>query len=117
MPRVVRAIGRGPLVTVDHLRHAATGLPQRVLVRTCERAATTWHDNFAAFAPQTIEWLAACCATLVGIDTPSVDRASSTALDSHHALCRLDLRVLENLVLDEMPEDDYELIALPLKRH
>ena len=28
---------------------------------------------------------------------------------------RLDLRVLENLVLDEVPEGDYELIALPLK--
>ncbi|MEO8249692.1 MAG: kynurenine formamidase, partial [Burkholderiales bacterium] len=25
------------------------------------------------------------------------------------------LRVLENLVLDEVPEGDYELIALPLK--
>ena len=51
----------------------------------------------------------------VGIDTPSVDPASSTALDSHHALRRLDLRVLENLVLDDVPEGDYELIALPLK--
>ena len=26
-----------------------------------------------------------------------------------------DLRVLENLVLDEVPPGDYELIALPLK--
>jgi arylformamidase len=25
------------------------------------------------------------------------------------------MRVLENLVLDEVPEGDYELIALPLK--
>ena len=30
-------------------------------------------------------------------------------------LPRLDLRVLENLVLDEVSEGDYELIALPLK--
>jgi arylformamidase len=28
---------------------------------------------------------------------------------------RLGLRVLENLVLDGVPEGDYELIALPLK--
>ena len=28
---------------------------------------------------------------------------------------RLGLRVLENLVLDDVPEGDYELIALPLK--
>ena len=30
-------------------------------------------------------------------------------------LHQLDLRVLENLVLDDVPEGDYELIALPLK--
>ena len=28
---------------------------------------------------------------------------------------RRNLRVLENLVLDDVPEGDYELIALPLK--
>ena len=28
---------------------------------------------------------------------------------------RRGLRVLENLVLDDVPEGDYELIALPLK--
>ena len=113
--RVVHAIGRGPLVTIEHLRHAAAGLPPRVLVRTCERAATVWSDDFAALAPDTIDWLAERGVRLVGIDTPSVDPASSTALASHHALRRLDLRVLENLVLDEVPEGDYELIALPLK--
>ena len=31
------------------------------------------------------------------------------------ALLAHDIRVLENLVLDEVPEGDYELIALPLK--
>ena len=30
-------------------------------------------------------------------------------------LARRGLRVLENLVLDDVPEGDYELIALPLK--
>ena len=113
--RVVHAIGCGALITIAHLRHAATDLPPRVLVRTCERAATAWSDDFAAFAPEAIEWLAARGVLLVGIDTPSVDPASSLGLDSHHALRRLDLRVLENLVLDEVPEGDYELIALPLK--
>jgi len=52
---------------------------------------------------------------LVGIDTPSVDPADSKALSSHQQLLRLDLRVLENLVLDDVPEGDYELIALPIK--
>jgi arylformamidase len=36
-------------------------------------------------------------------------------LDSHQQLRQRDLRVLENLVLDAVPEGDFELIALPLK--
>ena len=52
---------------------------------------------------------------LIGIDTASIDPADSKTLDSHQVIRRLDLRVLENLVLDDVPEGDYELIALPLK--
>ena len=52
---------------------------------------------------------------LVGIDTASIDPADSKTLDSHQVIRRRGLRVLENLVLDDVPEGDYELIALPLK--
>lgn len=113
--RVIHAIGCGPLVRIEHLAHAAPALPPRVLVRTCERAPTTWSDDFAAYAPETIAWLAAQGVRLVGIDSQSVDPATSKTLDSHRLLLEHDLRVLENLVLDEVPEGDYELIALPLK--
>ncbi len=113
--RVIHAIDCGPLVTPTHLAHAAAGLPERVLVRTCRRAASTWSAEFSAFAPETIAWLAACGVRLVGIDTASVDPADSKSLASHQQLRALDLRVLENLVLDDVPEGDYELIALPLK--
>jgi arylformamidase len=113
--RVIHAIGCGPLVTVQHLAHAAQGLPQRVLVRTCRRATQAWVDDFSAYAPETVEWLAAQGVKLIGIDTASVDPASSKTLGSHQQLRRFDLRVLENLVLDDVREGDYELIALPLK--
>lgn len=113
--RVIHALGCGALVEPRHLEHALAGLPPRVLVRTCERAPTTWSDDFAAYAPETLELLAARGVTLVGIDSQSVDPATSKTLDSHHVLLRHDLRVLENLVLDAVPEGDYELIALPLK--
>ena len=52
---------------------------------------------------------------LVGLDTASIDPADSHDLPSHQAVRQRGLRVLENLVLDEVPEGDYELIALPLK--
>ncbi len=113
--RVIHAIGCGPLVLVQHLAHAASGLPPRVLVRTCERAAVAWVDDFSAYAPETVEWLATQGVRLIGIDTASIDPAASKSLESHQQLRRLDLRVLENLVLDDVPEGDYELIALPLK--
>lgn len=114
--RVIHAIAVGPLVRPEHLAHAQAGLPPRVLVRTCTRAVVDrWVDDFSAFAPETLQWLADRGVRLVGIDTASVDPASSKTLDAHQVLLRRDLRVLENLVLDDVPEGDYELIALPLK--
>ncbi len=113
--RVIHAIGCGPLVRPEHIAHALAELPPRVLVRTCERAPTQWSEDFAAYAPETLELLAARGVMLVGIDSQSVDPATSKTLDSHHVLLKHDLRVLENLVLDEVPPGDYELIALPLK--
>jgi arylformamidase len=113
--RVIHAFGCGALVQIEHLQHAAKNLPPRVLVRTCQMAPTSWSPDFAAFAPSTIEWLANQGVMLVGIDSQSVDPPDSKTLDSHQALLRLNLRVLENLVLDDVPEGDFELIALPLK--
>jgi arylformamidase len=114
--RVIHAIARGPLVEWAHIAHAVDRLPPRVLVRTYERAPVErWDGALAAYAPATIERLAALGVKLIGIDTASIDPADSKTLDSHQVIRRLGLRVLENLVLDEVPEGDYELIALPLK--
>jgi arylformamidase len=120
--RVSHVIADGPrsqprLITQDDLRHVAADgwLPPRVLVRTYVKAPGVWDPHFAAFAPETIAWLASLGVTLVGIDTPSVDPADSKTLDSHQQLLRHDMRVLENLVLDDVAAGDYELIALPLK--
>ena len=114
--RVIHAIGVKPLVQWAHLEHALTDLPPRVLVRTYERMPIgTWDPGLAAFAPETVERLAERGVTLIGIDTASIDPAESKSLDSHQVIRRRGLRVLENLVLDDVPEGDYELIALPLK--
>jgi arylformamidase len=113
--RVVHAIGGGPLITPAQLAEAMNGAPTRVLVRTARHAATRWSNEFAAFDPATIAWLASLGVRLVGIDTPSVDPADSKTLPSHQQLLAHDMRVLENLVLDDVEPGDYELIALPLK--
>ena len=113
--RVIHALDCGPLVRPEHLAHASSALPPRVLVRTTAKAPTEWSATFSAFAPDTIAWLAGLGVRLVGIDAQSVDPADSKALDSHQQLLAHDMRVLENLVLDAVPPGDYELIALPLK--
>lgn len=113
--RVFHAIGRGPLIEWAHLSHVLDSLPPRVLVRTYARQPEGWDAQLAAFAPQTVERLADLGVTLIGIDTASIDPADSKALLSHQVIRRRGLRVLENLALDDVPEGDYELIALPLK--
>jgi arylformamidase len=114
--RVIHAIGAGPLLRWSHLAHALADLPPRVLVRTYAQAPVDRFDvGLTAYAPATIERLADLGVTLIGIDTASIDPANSKTLDSHQVIHRRGLRVLENLVLDEVPEGDYELIALPLK--
>lgn len=113
--RVVHAIGCGALIEWHHLAHALAGLPARVLVRTYARAPTQWDSQLAGYAPDTLERLADLGVQLVGIDSASIDPADSQTLDSHQVVRRRGLRVLENLVLDAVPEGDYELIALPLK--
>jgi len=114
--RVIHAIGCGPLVRPEHLAHAMDRLPPRVLVRVYRRMPQDRFDeSLPAFAPGTIERLADLGVRLVGIDSASIDPASSKTLESHQVIRRRGLRVLENLLLDEVPEGDYELIALPLK--
>lgn len=115
--RVIHAIGAKPLITWEHIAHALRGpVPPRVLVRTYERMPVgTWDPELTAFAPETVERLADLGVVLVGIDTASIDPAESKELPSHQVIRRRNLRVLENLVLDAVPEGDYELIALPLR--
>jgi arylformamidase len=115
--RVIHAIGCGPLITWDHIAHAVDAtLPPRVLVRTyAHMPVDRWDGALSAYAPDTIARLADLGVCLVGIDTASIDPADSKPLPSHQVIRQRGLRVLENLVLDDVPEGDYELIALPLK--
>ncbi|GGA88898.1 arylformamidase [Ornithinibacillus halotolerans] len=52
---------------------------------------------------------------LLGVDMPSVDPITSKTLDTHHALHKHGIYILENLMLDHIDIGNYELIALPLK--
>jgi arylformamidase len=114
--RVIHAIGCGPLVRPEHLAGHLHALPIRVLLRVYQRMPQTQFDpDLPAFAPETIQQLADLGVLLIGTDSASIDPANSKSLDSHQVIRRRGMRVLENLLLDDVPEGDYELIALPLK--
>ena len=74
-----------------------------------------FNNNFAALSPELVEELHRQGVQLVGIDTPSVDLFDSKDLPAHRTFLRLDMAILEGLVLSEVPAEMYELIALPLK--
>jgi arylformamidase len=89
---------------------------QRVLLRTYERAPLDrWDSDFRAVDAQVIEGLSEQGVVLIGVDMPSLDPQESKSMDAHKAILRHDMRVLEGLVFDDVPEGVYELIALPLK--
>ncbi|MEY4978298.1 MAG: Kynurenine formamidase [Pseudomonadota bacterium] len=113
--RVIHAIGCGPLVMPAHLQHALPKLPPRVLVRVYQRQPDQFDHALPAFAPDTVALLADLGVKLIGIDSASIDPADSKTLPSHQLIRQRGLRVLENLLLDDVPEGDYELIALPLR--
>jgi arylformamidase len=71
--------------------------------------------QLTGFDPACVQHLADLGVLLIGTDSASIDPAGSKQLASHQVIRQRGLRVLENLLLDDVPEGDYELIALPLK--
>lgn len=88
----------------------------RVLFRTeSQPDPNRWNDDFTSLSPEIIDELASRGVRLVGIDTPSIDPSDSKELESHQAVARNDMAILEGLVLRDVPSTRYELIALPLR--
>ncbi len=102
------SIDIGDLPTLDYAN--------RVLFRTWDAFPhDEWRSDWLPIAPETIEWLSAHGVKLIGTDAPSVAPQESKTMDAHKAVLKHDMRILEGLVLDDVPAGHYELIALPLK--
>ena len=114
----------GECLVIDARQSSGAVLPQdlpdldgatRVLLRTYSHFPhDEWQDDFTAIASATIEWLANRGVKLIGIDSPSIDPQNSKTMDAHQAVLKADMRILEGLILDDVPAGRYELIALPL---
>jgi arylformamidase len=113
--RVLRlAAGRGMVIGPQALPRDPGA--ERVLLATGTFPdPTSFRRDFAALAPEAIDFLHGRGVVLVGVDTPSVDPFESKDLPAHQACLRHDMAILEGLVLDGVPAGLYELIALPLR--
>jgi len=119
-------IGRAKVVTVDEIdgallpndfNHVDLSDVERLLIHSqvSDLPDDQWAEKFPYLSVELIDWLAGMNIKLIGLDSPSVDDFNSKELPSHHALRRHRIVNLESLMLRDVPDGDYELIALPLK--
>lgn len=89
---------------------------ERVLFKTNSFPdPNNWNGDFNSLSPELIKYLVDKKVILVGIDTPSVDPSDSKDLESHNEIYKNNLAILEGIVLSNVEDGFYELIALPLK--
>lgn len=118
---VVHCMEAGALLGADvlgaKLDEVCSGqVPERVLVRTYTKAPQSeWDSQFTAIEPEAIDLLHARGVRLIGTDAPSVDPETSKTMSAHRRVAAHDMRIIEGLVLNDVAEGRYELIALPLK--
>ena len=114
--RVLETPGDGP-IDATRLNGCIWEKAPRLLFKTRRGAAPAdpYAMPFAHFTPDAVEAMARGGVRLVGLDTPSMDAFHSKTLDSHKALLKHGIAILENLDLSAVPPGDYDLIALPLK--
>jgi arylformamidase len=113
--QVVRVeVGRGGLITPALLSGPVRA--ERVLLATGTYPDPEhFNEDFAALDPGLVRFLHRQGVRLVGIDTPGVDPFDSADHPAHRTFLECDMAILEGLVLGEVPEGLYELIALPLR--
>lgn len=101
----------GPEELADHHVEGVT----RLLIRTgAWKDRTRFPTSIPHIRPELAPYLAERGVRLLGLDLPSVDPLDSKELPAHHALHRSGIYILEGLVLDEVEQGEYQLIALPL---
>ncbi|MCA1029803.1 arylformamidase [Bacillus timonensis] len=112
--RVVDVSGKQQ-ITPDDLLSVDLEEVERVLFKTKSwKDRTVFPENITYLSPNLPSFLAEKGVKLIGVDVPSVDPLDSKDLQAHHQLLANDIHILEGIVLDDVDEGIYELVALPL---
>lgn len=114
-PALVIDVTGAEEITVESVHEKIRSNTKRVLFKTsCWSDRTRFPKKIIPVSPEVVPYLKKHGVGLIGVDMPSVDPLDSKELQAHHALHQHNIHILEGLVLDEVPEGVYELIALPL---
>ncbi len=108
------AAKRGVRIGIDDLP-APIDAPRVLLHTGTFPDPETWNEDFAALEPDLVDHAHERGVILLGLDTPSVDLFHSTELPAHQRFLAHDMAILEGVVLTDVPDGMFELIALPLK--
>jgi arylformamidase len=114
-PALVIELTGADEITVESIEGKIKENTKRVLFKTsCWKDRNIFPEKIVPVSPEVVPYLKKYGAGLIGVDMPSVDPLDSKELLAHHALHKHNIHILEGLILDEVPEGEYELIALPL---
>jgi arylformamidase len=111
--RIIDLSGAGNTITAGDLEGKLEGV-QRLLLKTRFSMRNTFTDEYPSLA-----YDAACAITdngieCVGIDSPSIESFNCDG-SVHRRLLGKGCIIIELLDLSDVPEGDYEMVALPLR--
>ena len=113
---IVVTVSTGKIVSKNDCLEAVKRGAKRILFKTGSyKDPCSFNKDFGFFSPDAVAFMGEKGVTLVGIDTPSVDPFESKDLPAHAMLAKYNMRNLEGLILEHVPDGEYELVALPLK--
>lgn len=108
-------MGHAPAINEQALKGKDISQTERLLIRTSlPNRPDRFPSEVTPITPDGAAYMASLGVKLIGVDSPSVDPVTSKDLPGHHALNTHDIYILENVMLDDVAEGYYELIALPL---
>jgi arylformamidase len=115
-PARVVHVPEGAAISTDWLAARIPAGCERLLLRTNAWAdPRIFPERWAALTEDAARWLVGRGVRLVGTDAPSPEPADVHDLPVHRVLLGAGTAILENLMLDDVVEGEYELIALPLR--
>ncbi|MCF6410967.1 arylformamidase [Pseudalkalibacillus salsuginis] len=111
---VVHLEGRDSIEPKDFQGYDFNGV-ERLLIKTGSWAdRNKFPESITCLSEELAPFLKEKGIRLIGVDVPSVDQVDSKDLAAHHSLLNNDIHILEGVILDDVEEGVYELIALPL---